>query len=235
MPEERASRLTLPDEGEYPGVDVNEIEARAAALIADFSASKTDARPERWRGCIARQSRGDGRLSPASGVAAGSPRHRCAGCGPGATRRTGWPTALDALKRLTDARLDDVERTDRASRWPGRAVPRTARSARDRTDEASCSARTSRSCRSSASDPTRREFNASLAEQDKLTLGDPWQVTGWIPKLARVREGLDRFAAALSAHEALVDVSARSRFQPRPVSASCRTDMGGAAGSVARR
>ncbi len=56
------------------------------------------------------------------------------------------------------------------------------------------------------------EFNASLAEQDALNHHDEWRVPGWMAGLARVRPGLDRFAATLSAHEALVDVSAAQDF-----------------------
>jgi hypothetical protein len=51
--------------------------------------------------------------------------------------------------------------------------------------------------------PYAAEFNASLADQVALALGDPWRVNGWLTQVARVREGADRFAAALSAHEAL--------------------------------
>jgi len=47
------------------------------------------------------------------------------------------------------------------------------------------------------------EFNASLAEQDALTVTDPWRINGWLTQIGRVREGADRFTAAVSAHEAL--------------------------------
>jgi hypothetical protein len=36
-----------------------------------------------------------------------------------------------------------------------------------------------------------------------LTAADPWRVNGWLTQAARVREGADRFAAAVSAHEAI--------------------------------
>jgi hypothetical protein len=60
--------------------------------------------------------------------------------------------------------------------------------------------------------PYATEFNASLAEQDALTQTKPWRVAGWIPKLARVREGLDRFSAALSAHDALLTAASPDGF-----------------------
>ena len=47
------------------------------------------------------------------------------------------------------------------------------------------------------------EFNASLAEQGALTVTDPWRINGWLTQVGRVREGADRFTAAVSAHEAL--------------------------------
>lgn len=51
--------------------------------------------------------------------------------------------------------------------------------------------------------PYATEFNASLAEQDALTVSDPWRINGWLTQIGRVREGADRFTAAVSAHEAL--------------------------------
>jgi hypothetical protein len=52
--------------------------------------------------------------------------------------------------------------------------------------------------------PYADEFNASLADQAALTTSDSWCVAGWLTQLARVHEGADRVAAALTAHEALV-------------------------------
>lgn len=57
------------------------------------------------------------------------------------------------------------------------------------------------------------EFNASLAAQADLTLNNPWQVSGWLPKMARVHDGLDRFVGALSAHEALIGLSGEQDFK----------------------
>ena len=51
--------------------------------------------------------------------------------------------------------------------------------------------------------PYAAEFNASLADQGALTVTDPWRINGWLTQIARVSEGADRFAAVLSAHEAL--------------------------------
>ena len=46
---------------------------------------------------------------------------------------------------------------------------------------------------------------ASLADRAALVGADPFEVAGWLPKLARVREGADRLAAAFTAHEALFE------------------------------
>lgn len=44
---------------------------------------------------------------------------------------------------------------------------------------------------------------ASLADRAALLGNDPFAIAGWLPKLARVREGADRLDAAITAHEAL--------------------------------
>jgi hypothetical protein len=51
--------------------------------------------------------------------------------------------------------------------------------------------------------PYAAEFNASLADQDALTIADAWRINGWLTQIARVRGGADAFAAVLAAHEAL--------------------------------
>jgi hypothetical protein len=49
---------------------------------------------------------------------------------------------------------------------------------------------------------------ASRAQRADLLVGDDTQLAGWLPKLARVREGADRLDAALTAHEALHESAA---------------------------
>jgi len=61
--------------------------------------------------------------------------------------------------------------------------------------------------------PYAAEFNASLSDQAALSVNDPWRITGWLCQLARVREGADRFAAAISAHEALCAPVASGDFK----------------------
>jgi hypothetical protein len=207
---ENAIEATLPDEGEYPGVDRDEIESRAAALIAGFAALKATldgsaGADALFANLAAMEDFLPREAWPQEVVAIDAP-----GADP-AQRDARATEALAALKRLTDARLEEVnapielaagqaeathgQRVQRAidqvKRLLGKDFPLLPRFALG---------------------PYASEFKASLAEQDKLNAGDPWQVSGWIPQLARVREGLDRFAAALSAHEALVAPSGVQDF-----------------------
>lgn len=208
---ENAIEAALPDEGEYPGVDVGEIEGRAAALIADFTALKTaldqSAGADALFANLAAMEDFLPRASwPQEVVAIDAP-----GSDP-AQRDARATEALAALTRLTDARLDAVNAPTALAE--GQAGPTHGQRVQRAIDQVK---------RLLGKDfpivpqfslgPYAAELGASLAEQNELTAGDPWQVTGWIPQLARVRDGLDRFAAALSAHEALVDVSGVSDFK----------------------
>ena len=62
--------------------------------------------------------------------------------------------------------------------------------------------------------PYAGEVAASLADRAALLDDDTLALAGWLPKLARVRDGADRLNAALSAHEALDDsLAGRGRFE----------------------
>ncbi len=54
--------------------------------------------------------------------------------------------------------------------------------------------------------------NASLAAQSTLTQGDPVAVPGWLPKIAKVRDGVDNLQSLLLAREMLVDRYSDDRF-----------------------
>jgi hypothetical protein len=192
-------------------VDLAEIEARAAALIADFSALATTLDQSIGADTVLANVAAMEDFLPR----AAWPQEVLAIDAPGAdpAQRDARATeALAALKRLTDARLDEVNAPPEL--LAGQAAATHGQRVQRAIDQVK---------RLLGKDfpvmpqfslgPYAAEFSASLAEQEKLTAGDPWQVTGWIPQLARVREGLDRFAAALSAHEALIDVSGASDFK----------------------
>ena len=60
--------------------------------------------------------------------------------------------------------------------------------------------------------PYAAEFDASLADQAALTVNDPWRIHGWLTQLGCVRDGANRYASALAAHEALVSPAAEGDF-----------------------
>jgi hypothetical protein len=60
--------------------------------------------------------------------------------------------------------------------------------------------------------PYATEFDASLADQAALTVNDPWRINGWLTQLGCVRDGANRYASALAAHEALVSPAAEGDF-----------------------
>ena len=187
-PEDKIEK-TLPDEGEYPGVDRNELEARAAALVADFAALKTALEASVGADALlanlaALEDFLPRSAWPAEVVAIDSP-----GADP-AFRDQRADDALVALTALVAAKLDAVNAP--VELLEGQAAATHAQLVKYAIDRIKLLLgkdfpvlpRFSLTAYAS-------EFNASLAEQDQLSLTNPWQVTGWIPKLARVREGLD--------------------------------------------
>jgi hypothetical protein len=61
--------------------------------------------------------------------------------------------------------------------------------------------------------PYAADFGASLGDQDALTVDDPWRINGWLTQLGCVRDGANRYASALSAHEALVSPAEEGDFR----------------------
>ena len=191
----------LPPMGEYPGVDVAEITARAAALVGEFDAASA----------LVLASVGADALLLALADAADLlpqvawPAQVFAVDAPGsdpATRDARAADATVALKPVLDAigdalhadavlldgqlALSDAQRVQHAmgqlKRLFGKDFPVLPRFALG---------------------PYDTEFNASLADQGALTTADAWRINGWLTQIARVRDGADAFAAVLSAHEAL--------------------------------
>ena len=209
-----SSPKSLPDEGQYPGVDVERdrgARRRADRRFRDAEdGARWQRRPMRTRSSSALAAIDDF-LPSRSWPPKCSPSMPPAPIPRSATReRRRRSTRVMRLTRRP------ARRAERAGRASGRIRPRrrtvSAFSARS-IGSSCCSAKTSRSCRTSASDRTRRVQRIARASRTSSRVNDPWQVTGWMPQLARVREGSTRFAAALSAHEALVDLSRSRRFQ----------------------
>jgi hypothetical protein len=198
----------LPDEGEYPGVDLADLQDRADVLLTDFVALKDAlAVSEDADDLLANLLALEDFLPTASWppqVAAIDAQ----GADP-ATRDSRAEVAKGALGEVLQARLDSlVPPLDAAAPAPthGQQVQQSMQQIR------SLLGRDFPVLPRFALGAYAVQFSASLAAQDALTLQDPWQVTGWMTRLARVRDGLDRFSGALAAHEALVDFSAVGDF-----------------------
>jgi hypothetical protein len=191
----------LPPMGEYPGVDVAEIVGRADGLVAEFDAA---------RAALLASVDADSLLAALAAFTDVLPQHAwpaqvfaidASGADP-ATRDARAAEAIAALTPILDALRDDVHAD--APLLDGQVGPTDAQRAQH------AMARLKRLFGKDfpvlpkfAIGPYATEFNASLAEQDALCAADPWRINGWLCQAARVREGADRFAAAVSAHEAL--------------------------------
>ncbi|MDB5847134.1 MAG: hypothetical protein JWP29_886 [Rhodoferax sp.] len=200
----------LPDEGEYPGVDLAELQDRAAALLTDFVGLKD---------ALAVSAGADDLLANLAALqdfmpTASWPPQVAAIDAPGAdpaTRDDRADAALPVLNALLQARLDSLV-------TPLQPAPGAGAISHGQQVQQAIGQIRALLGRDFPVLPKFRlgayapQFTTSLAAQDALTLNDPWQVTGWMTRLARVRGGLDRFAGALSAHEALVDFSTAGDF-----------------------
>lgn len=209
VPQDSIEQL-LPDQGEYPGVDLAELQARAAHLRTDFIAAKD---------ALAASTGADALLAQLAAFedflpAASWPPQVAAIDAPQSdpsTRAARADAARAALAALLQARLHELDPPPPADDAPppthGQQVQRALDQIRLLLGRGfPVLPRFTLGGYAAA-------FNDALAAQDALTLNDPWQVTGWMTGMARVREGLDRFAGALAAHETLVDFSAPGDFQ----------------------
>ena len=200
-----------PDEGEYPGVDLLELQARAAALIVDFTQLKNT---------LAATATADDLLASLEALddflaSPSWPQEVAAidatGADP-AGREVRAGLARQKLNDLLKSKLEQVEAPIKLN--AGQLAPTHGQLAQKAIDQIRLLlGREFPLLPLFSLNGYAAEFSASLAEQDALCVQQPWRVTGWIPQLARVREGLDRFAGALSAHEALIDFSAETDFK----------------------
>ena len=203
VPEDVLEQADAPGQGAYPGVDVAEIVGRADAAVAAFTAA---------RDALLASADADALLAALDGIAddllapAAWPAQVHAIDAPGAdpAQREARATAAKAALKL---QLDAI--ADEASAPPplldGQAAP---------TPQQLAQHAVKRIQRIHGKDfpvlprftlgAYAPEFGMTLAAQATLTTGDAWRVHGWLAQAARVREGVDRLAAALSAHEALV-------------------------------
>ncbi len=131
---------TLPDEGEFPGVDRAELEARADALVAEFDDATAGTGRDRGRRRAAHRARGDGRLPAGDRLAGRSVCDRRGRRRPRAARPAGRRRESRAA---TDTRGETGRRARRhsAPRRPGRAEPRATRAERCRSHQAAAGER----------------------------------------------------------------------------------------------
>ncbi|HUR33874.1 MAG TPA: hypothetical protein VM032_08760 [Vicinamibacterales bacterium] len=197
-------------DGQFPGVDVAEIVARADAAEARFAAlaaavvASADA-ASLLPALAALDAYLPSRSWPAEVFAIDAD-----GAAP-AQRDARALTARDAVMRLLDARQDalgqpialmedqlaptDGQRVqhgiDRIKLLFGRDFPVLPRFTLG---------------------PYAGGFAASLGDQPALTVNDPWRINGWLTQLGCVREGANRYASAMAAHEALVSAADAGDF-----------------------
>ncbi|MGH9143587.1 MAG: hypothetical protein ACRD2I_20820 [Vicinamibacterales bacterium] len=193
---------TLPDEGEFPGVDRAELEARADTLVAEFDGAAAALVATAGADALLTALAAMDDFLPAIGWPAEVFAIDAAGADPGLRdQRAG--AAKAALQQILEAKQNAVHAD--IPLLDGQGVPTHAQRVQTAIDRIKrllgkdfpvmlrCSL-----------GPYAAEFDASLAEQAALTQGDPWRIHGWLTQLARVREGAERFISGLSAHEALV-------------------------------
>ena len=192
---------TLPPMGEYPGVDVAEIVARADARVAELDAARTAVLASAdATALLATLASFDDLLPqvawPAQVFAIDAPR------ADPATRDARAVDAIAALKPILDAMQNDLHAD--VPLLDKQLVPTDAQRAQHAMGRLKrLFGKDFPVLPKFAFGPYATEFNASLADQGALSATDPWRIHGWLCQVARVREGADRFAAAVSAHEAL--------------------------------
>lgn len=193
--------LTLPAMGEYPGVDVDEIVGRADALAGDFDAASAAVLVSVGADALLATLEGMTDLLPQVAWPAQVFAIDSSGADP-ASRDARAADAITALKPV----LDTIGAALHAAPplQAGQAAPTDAQRAQHAMDRLKrVFGKDFPVLPKFALGAYATEFNASLAEQDALTVADPWRINGWLTQIGRVREGADRFAAVVSAHEAL--------------------------------
>ncbi len=192
---------TLPSMGEYAGVDVADIVGRADTLVGEFDAASAALLGSAGAGALlAALDNFTDLLPPAAW-----PTQVFAIDATGADPAMRDARAAEAVAALTPilAAMHDALHAD-PPLLDGQVGPTDAQRVQNSIE---------RLKRMFGKDfpvlpkftlgPYAAEFNASLSEQGALTAADAWRINGWLTQVARVREGADRFAAAVSAHEAL--------------------------------
>ena len=211
VPPDDKLEKTPPPEGEYPGVDKDELQARATVLVGEFTtlaatlvasldADELLAALDAMDDFLPRQA------WPQQVLAIDAPN------ADPALRDDRANEARSALKTLMDAKLEALN--EAIELLPDQLAPTHGQLVKQAIDRIKLLLGKDFPVLPRFSlGAYATEFNASLAEQDALTQKKPWCVSAWLPKLARVRDGLDRFSATLSAHDALVALGAEAGLE----------------------
>ena len=211
VPPDDKLEKTLPPEGEYPGVDKDGLQARAAALAREFTTLAA---------ALVASLDADELLAALGAIDDFLPRQAWpqqvlaidAPNADPALRDDRANEALVALKALMDGKLETLN--EAIELLPDQLAPTHGQLVKQAIDRIKLLLGKDFPVLPRFSlGAYATEFNASLAEQDALTQKKPWCVSAWLPKLARVRDGLDRFSATLSAHDALVALGAEAGLE----------------------
>ncbi|MGE8165999.1 hypothetical protein ACQKRQ_38400 [Paraburkholderia sp. NPDC080076] len=202
---------TLPAQGEYPGVDLGELRARAGTLIDDFEAFGTSLADAETADELRAALEAHAEFLPP----AAWPPQVLAVFAPnadGAALNDDMGKARSALAAQLGAKLKTLKQP------PPLLADHTELTHAQRVQQAIDQIKLLLGhdfpvLPRFALGPYADGFSAALGDQSALTANDPWRVTGWMTTLARVREGLDRYSAALTAHETLVELSAADDFR----------------------
>ena len=202
---------TLPAEGEFPGVDLVDIETRADTLVGQFDAAVA---------AVSAAADADALFAALAAMedflaASSWPAEVFAIDAAGADPAQRDARALDAravMQVVLDARQEAVHAA--VPLLEGQGAPTHAQRVQNAIDRIKLLlGKDFPVLPRFGLGPYAAEFDASLADQDALTTGDQWRITGWLTQLARVREGANRFMSGLAAHEALVAVAGIDDFK----------------------
>lgn len=197
-----AVESTLPDEGEYPGVDLADLQARAADAVATFEAGAQAVEASVDADGLLTALAGFGDFLPRASWPAQVAAIDAAGADP-AGRETRGTAAREAVVAWIAGRRDALAAEPALAE--GQAAPTHGQQVLQAMDRLRLLlGKDFPVLPRFALGSYATDFSASLAAQATLTADDPWRVDGWLVQMARVHDGSDRFVAARTARDALL-------------------------------
>jgi hypothetical protein len=194
-------------EGDYPGVDAAELDRRAQAALGELQDAHDalDAALLAADAAAVAAALGACRLFGVAGVEEEGHVERSPEAAAAATQERG-SMVRDALAALL-ARCADLRKDAGAAVGTGALAPIALATLKTVFGRGYAVLPRFRMGVAAA------EVQASLDAQDVLTAGRPEAVVGWLPKLAKVRRGVDHLQSLLLAREVLVAPYATERFK----------------------